>query len=202
MITKFVNVATPFTAATVVVPDKVPVPEAIDATTFTVEEVTVVPFASTIRTTGCVPSTDPLAAPAGCVVIAAPEASPFMYRITTIPEPPEPASAVLFESETAPAPPPPVLAVPLQAVVQAPVHVDFEVPPPPEPPARPASPAQADPPPAYVLPVMALTFPSPPYPGPSVSPASLAPPPPAPFPAPAGFPPAKPCPAIPKPPLF
>jgi hypothetical protein len=52
VITKFVNVTTPFTAATVVVPDKVPVPDAIDATTFTVEEVTVVPFASTIRTTG------------------------------------------------------------------------------------------------------------------------------------------------------
>jgi hypothetical protein len=50
--TKFVNVATPFTAATVVVPDKVPLPVAIDATTLTVDEVTVVPFASTIRITG------------------------------------------------------------------------------------------------------------------------------------------------------
>ena len=52
VITKLVNVATPLTAATVVVPDKVPVPEAIEATTFTVEEVTVFPLASTIRTTG------------------------------------------------------------------------------------------------------------------------------------------------------
>jgi hypothetical protein len=47
-----VNVATPLTAATVVVPVNVPVPEAIDATTFTVEDVTVVPFPSTIRITG------------------------------------------------------------------------------------------------------------------------------------------------------
>ena len=50
---KFVNVATPATAATVVVPDNVPpVPEAIVATTFTVELVTVLPFASTILITG------------------------------------------------------------------------------------------------------------------------------------------------------
>jgi hypothetical protein len=50
--TKFVNVATPLTAATVVVPDNVPLPDAIDATTLTVEDVTVVPFPSTIRITG------------------------------------------------------------------------------------------------------------------------------------------------------
>ena len=50
---KLVNVATPATAATVVVPDNVPpVPEAIDATTFTVEFVTVLPLASTILITG------------------------------------------------------------------------------------------------------------------------------------------------------
>ena len=50
---KLVNVATPATAATVVVPDNVPpVPEAIEATTFTVELVTVLPFASTILITG------------------------------------------------------------------------------------------------------------------------------------------------------
>ena len=52
VITKLVKVATPPTAATVVVPDKVPVPEATVATTFTVEEVTVFPPLSTIRTTG------------------------------------------------------------------------------------------------------------------------------------------------------
>ena len=46
VITKFVNVATPATAATVVVPDRVPVPEAIVATTFTVEVVTVFPLAA------------------------------------------------------------------------------------------------------------------------------------------------------------
>ena len=53
VIRKLVNVATPATAATVVVPDNVPpVPEAIVATTFTVELVTVLPLASTILITG------------------------------------------------------------------------------------------------------------------------------------------------------
>ena len=52
VITKLVKVATPLTAATVVVPVKDPVPVAIEATTFTVEEVTVFPLASTMRTTG------------------------------------------------------------------------------------------------------------------------------------------------------
>ena len=50
---KLVNVATPATAATVVVPDNVPpVPEAIVATTLTVELVTVFPPESTILITG------------------------------------------------------------------------------------------------------------------------------------------------------
>ena len=50
---KLVNVATPAFAATVVVPDNVPpVPEAIVATTLTVEDVTVLPLASTILITG------------------------------------------------------------------------------------------------------------------------------------------------------
>ena len=53
VIRKFVNVATPATAATVVVPDNVPpVPVAIEATTLTVEEVTVLPPESTILITG------------------------------------------------------------------------------------------------------------------------------------------------------
>jgi len=66
VIRKVVNVATPFTAATVVVPDSVPpVPEAIVATTFTVELVTVFPLASTMRTTGCVVKFAPLTAPDG-----------------------------------------------------------------------------------------------------------------------------------------
>jgi len=71
VITRLVNVAIPDDAVTVVVPESVPVPEAIDATTLTVEEVTVLPLASTIRITGWVASWDPLAAPVGCVVIAA-----------------------------------------------------------------------------------------------------------------------------------
>ena len=50
---RLVNVATPAIAATVVVPDNVPpVPEAIVATTFTVELVTVLPPESTILITG------------------------------------------------------------------------------------------------------------------------------------------------------
>ena len=50
---KLVNVATPATAATVVVPDNVPpVPDPLEATTFTVELVTVLPLASTILITG------------------------------------------------------------------------------------------------------------------------------------------------------
>ena len=49
--TRSVNVAIPFDAATVVVPLSVPVPDAIDATTLTLE-VTVVPLESTIRITG------------------------------------------------------------------------------------------------------------------------------------------------------
>ena len=49
---KSVNVATPATAATVVVPDNVPPPEATVTTTFTVEFVTVFPLASTILITG------------------------------------------------------------------------------------------------------------------------------------------------------
>ena len=49
---KVVKVATPATAATVVVPDNVPVPVAIVATTLTVELVTVLPLASTILITG------------------------------------------------------------------------------------------------------------------------------------------------------
>ena len=53
VIRKLVNVATPATAATVVVPDNVPpVPEAIEATTLTVEVVTVLPPESTILITG------------------------------------------------------------------------------------------------------------------------------------------------------
>jgi hypothetical protein len=50
--TRSVNVAIPFDAAIVVVPLSVPVPDAMDATTFTVEVVTVLPPESTIRITG------------------------------------------------------------------------------------------------------------------------------------------------------
>jgi hypothetical protein len=69
--TRSVKVATPLTAATVVVPLKVPVPEAIDATTLTVEVVAVFPGASVTRTTGWIESATPLTAPDGWVVIAA-----------------------------------------------------------------------------------------------------------------------------------
>ena len=65
VITRLVNVAIPDDAVTVVVPESVPLPEAIDATTLTLGEVTVLPLASTIRITGWVASVDPLAAPVG-----------------------------------------------------------------------------------------------------------------------------------------
>ena len=52
VMTRLVKVATPLTAATEVVPDSVPPPDAIDATTLTVELVTVLPLASTMRITG------------------------------------------------------------------------------------------------------------------------------------------------------
>jgi len=65
VITRLVKVAIPATAATVLVPLRVPEPEAIDATTLTVELVTVLPLPSTMRITGWVPSVDPLAAPIG-----------------------------------------------------------------------------------------------------------------------------------------
>jgi hypothetical protein len=72
-----VKVATPLTAATVVVPLKVPpLPDAIDATTLWVEEVTVFPPASVILMTGCVVNIAPSTAPDGCVVIMALVAAP------------------------------------------------------------------------------------------------------------------------------
>jgi hypothetical protein len=52
VITRLVNVATPATAATVVVPESVPVPEAIDATTLPVNDVTVLSPESVTLTTG------------------------------------------------------------------------------------------------------------------------------------------------------
>jgi hypothetical protein len=76
VITRLVNVAIPDDAATVVIPESVPVPEAIDATTLTEEVVTVLPLASTMRITGWVARVDPLAAPVGWVVIAAAVAAP------------------------------------------------------------------------------------------------------------------------------
>jgi len=64
---RFVNVATPLTAVTVVVPPNVP-PEAVTVTD-AVEVVTVLFVESTIRTTGCVAKTAPDVPPTGCVVI-------------------------------------------------------------------------------------------------------------------------------------
>jgi hypothetical protein len=68
---RFVKAATPPTAATVVVPFKVPDPEAIDATTLTLEVVTVFPEASVTLITGWVVRASPLTAPDGSVVIMA-----------------------------------------------------------------------------------------------------------------------------------
>ena len=76
VITRSVKVAIPATAATVVVPESVPVPEAIDATTLPVNDVTVLSPESVTLTTGWVASCDPLAAPAGWIVIIALVADP------------------------------------------------------------------------------------------------------------------------------
>jgi hypothetical protein len=64
--TRSVKVATPLTAATVVVPLKLPpLPDPMEATTFTVEVVTVFPEESVILTTGWDVSANPLTAPDG-----------------------------------------------------------------------------------------------------------------------------------------
>jgi hypothetical protein len=76
VITRLVNVATPATAATVVVPESVPVPEAIDATTLPVNDATELSPESVTLTTGWVVKEDPLTAPAGWVVIMALVAAP------------------------------------------------------------------------------------------------------------------------------
>ena len=66
--TRLVKAATPPTAATVLVPFKVPDPEAIDATTLTVEVVTVFPEESVTLNTGWVVRATPLTALDGSVV--------------------------------------------------------------------------------------------------------------------------------------
>ena len=75
MTIKLLKVATPDAAATVVVPERVPDPVRV-ATMLTEDEVTVLPLASTMRTTGEVASTEPEAPPTGWVVIAAVVALP------------------------------------------------------------------------------------------------------------------------------
>ena len=65
VMTRSVKVAIPATAATVVIPLSTPLPVVIDATTSTVELVTVLPLASMMRMTGWVVRGDPLGAPAG-----------------------------------------------------------------------------------------------------------------------------------------
>ena len=140
VMTRLVKVATPLTAATEVVPDNVPPPDAIDATTLTVELVTVLPAASTMRITGWVASADPLAAPVGWVVIAAAAASPFTYRTITIPLAPFPPTESPPDDQPDPPPPAPVFAVGAAGVdeptVPAPPFGDAA---PPQSPAGPAA---------------------------------------------------------------
>ena len=81
------NVATPDTAATLVVPDNVPLPAV--TLTVLVALVTVLLFASAIRTTGCVDNTAPDAPATGCVattsLLAAP-AVPVAVNVTGEPD--------------------------------------------------------------------------------------------------------------------
>ena len=77
LILRLVNVAMPFTAATVAVPLSVPPPDKITAVTLAAEPVTTLLFTSRISITGCVPNTAPLTADAdGCVLIASCVAAP------------------------------------------------------------------------------------------------------------------------------
>ena len=73
------KVATPLLTATVAVPFSVPPPDAMTTVTFPLYDVARLPFASSTRTTGCVPNAAPLFAPAGCVntdrAVAAPAPS-------------------------------------------------------------------------------------------------------------------------------
>ena len=69
VILRFVKVATPPTALTVVVPESAPVPEAIAAVTAFVAAPIARPAASRNEITGCVVKLIPLTAPLGCVVI-------------------------------------------------------------------------------------------------------------------------------------
>ena len=62
------NAATPFEAATAVVPDKVPGPLAIVNDTTAVAEVITLLLASLMATAGCVVNASPPLAPAGCVL--------------------------------------------------------------------------------------------------------------------------------------
>ena len=64
------KLATPATAATVVVPASVPAPEARVIVTSSVKLVSKLPLASTARTTGCVDITAPEVTPAGSVANA------------------------------------------------------------------------------------------------------------------------------------
>ena len=66
---RFVKVATPFAALTVVVPLSVPLPDPLATVTASVLLVTVFPAASRTATTGCCVNAAPLIAPPGCVVM-------------------------------------------------------------------------------------------------------------------------------------
>ena len=84
---RFVNVATPFTAVTLVVPPSVPLPLATAAVTDSVAPAPVVttnPALSRIRTTGCVVNAEPLVAPAGCVCIDSDAATCVAVRLADV----------------------------------------------------------------------------------------------------------------------
>ena len=90
--TRLVNVATPPTAATVVVPLRTPGPAVTDASTDAVDVVTRLLLASRTCTTGCVENVAPLAAPAGAVATVStepvPGATTELYGLPPIATPP------------------------------------------------------------------------------------------------------------------
>lgn len=103
-IRRFVNVATPLTAFTVVVPVSAPLPLPIATVTAAVLLVRLL-AASRIATTGCAVSTAPLTAPTGCVVItncvAAPTV-PVALNVTGLPDRRAADAVTVFAPSVAP----------------------------------------------------------------------------------------------------
>jgi len=117
--TRFVNVATPFTAFTIAVPLNTPVPVNTAAVTAAVLVVWL-PFASRMAITGCVVNAAPLAAPFGCVVIAscvAAPAVPVALKLIGLPVRPATVAVTVFAPAAVPSVQLASVAMPLAFVI-------------------------------------------------------------------------------------